>query len=245
MFGRKNRLAEPAKPTEIISHWPKLIENLQFSSQEFYERVEKALHDRQVPDIEVQRVDWKEGGLLSPRREYLRVTRERLVFDICGAPFGTGFFVSLWCGIKPLRLGMLFLCVIILAVVWYLNPSATPQNGVYGFMSRHGVTPRNTTALLIGGAVVLVLATIVVFGRRLDNVLIGVPVVGFFYERFFRSITYYRIDRMCMYEQAVRAAVMQVIDEITSPRGITPLSELDRRPILNQLFVAQRANGRK
>ena len=42
-------------------------------------RVEKALAVRQIPDASVTRVDWKEGGLLSARREYLRVQRERFV----------------------------------------------------------------------------------------------------------------------------------------------------------------------
>jgi hypothetical protein len=53
--------------------------------------VETALEERQVPDLKYARVEWPEGGMLSDRREYLRITRERL--DVCGAPFGTGFFV--------------------------------------------------------------------------------------------------------------------------------------------------------
>jgi hypothetical protein len=36
------------------------------------------------------------GGPASAKREYLQVGREKLIFDICGAPFGTGFFVSWW-----------------------------------------------------------------------------------------------------------------------------------------------------
>lgn len=30
------------------------------------------------------------------KRDYLRITRDRLVFDICAAPFAKGFFVSWW-----------------------------------------------------------------------------------------------------------------------------------------------------
>ena len=48
MQQRKNKLAKRAKPTEIISHWPKLIENLQFSSQDFYAKVEAALVPRPI-----------------------------------------------------------------------------------------------------------------------------------------------------------------------------------------------------
>src|SRR5580658_2564985 len=103
----RNSVARKAKPVEFISHDPLLIEAMKFSSQEFYTRVEKALAARQIPDASVTRVDWKEGGLLSARREYLRVQRERFVFDVCAAPFGTGFFVSVWCAERPLRLGLL------------------------------------------------------------------------------------------------------------------------------------------
>jgi hypothetical protein len=96
-----NRVPSVPKPTDIISHNAFLIENFQFSSQEFYVKLEQALRDRQMPDLKMERVDWPEGGIFSARREYLRVTRTDLVFDLCGAPFGTGFFVSLWFGVQP------------------------------------------------------------------------------------------------------------------------------------------------
>ena len=86
------------QPPIVESHWPQLIEGLQASPQEFYSRVESAIEARQIPDTKRVRVEWKEGGPLSARREYLRVRRKALVFDICGAPFGSSFFVSWWQG---------------------------------------------------------------------------------------------------------------------------------------------------
>jgi hypothetical protein len=62
--------------------------------KEFYAAVERELKDREVPGLEIFYVDFAEGGLLSAKREYLRMTRERLVFDICAAPFGTAYFFS-------------------------------------------------------------------------------------------------------------------------------------------------------
>lgn len=82
----------------IISHWYQLIENLQTSPMDFYGAVERTVEARQLPDARTSRVDWREGGLMSAKREYLRVTRKQHVFDICGAPFGNGFFVSWWLG---------------------------------------------------------------------------------------------------------------------------------------------------
>ena len=86
------------QPPDIHSHWPQLIEGLQASPQEFYSRVESAIEARKIPDTKRVRVEWREGGPLSAKREYLRVRRKALVFDICGAPFGSGFFVSWWQG---------------------------------------------------------------------------------------------------------------------------------------------------
>ncbi len=80
----------------VISHWNILLEGLQASPLEFYIAVEAAIKKREIPDVETSRIDWRESGLLSARREYLRVTRGRFIFDICGAPFGRSFFVSSW-----------------------------------------------------------------------------------------------------------------------------------------------------
>jgi hypothetical protein len=90
-----------ASPSIVISHWYHLLEGLQASPREFYAAVERAIQSRQVPDARASRVDWKEGGLLSARRDYLRIRRKKLVFDICGAPFGSNFFVSWWLGELP------------------------------------------------------------------------------------------------------------------------------------------------
>ena len=90
-----------ASTASIISHWYYLFEGLQSSPKGFYAAVERAIQSRQVPDARTSRVDWKEGGLLSASREYLRVRRKKLIFDICGAPFGPSFFVSWWLGELP------------------------------------------------------------------------------------------------------------------------------------------------
>lgn len=86
------------KAPVVDSHWSQLIEGLQASALEFYERVEAAIERRELPNAKRERVDWREGGLLSAKREYLRVKRKKLVFDICAAPYGSGFFVSWWHG---------------------------------------------------------------------------------------------------------------------------------------------------
>lgn len=89
------------KVPTIISHWYHLIEGLQESSLQFYTLLEQAISERQIPNIHLSRIDHREGGALSAKREYLRVRRKEHVFDICAAPFGNGFFVSWWLGEIP------------------------------------------------------------------------------------------------------------------------------------------------
>jgi hypothetical protein len=94
----------------VLSHWYHLIEGLQDSPKQFYTSVEEAIKRRQLPDVKLSRIDYREGGLLSAKREYFRVRRKEYIFDVCAAPFGgNAFFVSWWLG-EPIGFfsGLLF-----------------------------------------------------------------------------------------------------------------------------------------
>src|SRR3954466_233614 len=82
------------KRADVLSHWYSLIPGFSMPVKEFYTHLETELKAREVPNLEIHHVDFAEGGLLSTNRTYLRMQRETLVFDICGAPFGTSFFFS-------------------------------------------------------------------------------------------------------------------------------------------------------
>ena len=79
-----------------ISHWSQNIAELQLGAQQFYTSVRAAVEGHGIPKLKLSMVAWKEGGIFSGKREYLRVERKGLLFDVCGAPFGKGFFVSWW-----------------------------------------------------------------------------------------------------------------------------------------------------
>ncbi len=49
-----------------------------------------------MPNIKMEPVTHKEGGLLSSSRQYFRIKNKDLVFDVCAAPYGKGFFISWW-----------------------------------------------------------------------------------------------------------------------------------------------------
>ncbi len=114
-----------AKGTIIISQWNTMIEGLQASPKEFFDAVEKAIESKSVPDTKHSRVDWKEGGLLSAKREYLRIRRKEHAFDICGAPFGNGFFVSCWLGEVPSGFVALMLSIPVIGFLFerFVKPS--------------------------------------------------------------------------------------------------------------------------
>lgn len=194
---------------------------------EFYASLEEAIKKRQIPGASTSRVDWHEGGAFSAKREYLRVSRENNSFDICGAPFGTGFFVSWWLSSAPLQLEAWqgFVAVIALLVLYSFFTAAFGTFGGIFF-------------LIIGLAVTYaVFNAIATKGSQESNIkILSTPVIGPIYEAIFRPIAYYRIDTALMYQSAIHTAVMEVVDEITKTRGIRALSELERKPILRELF---------
>ena len=63
-----------------------------------------------------------------------------------------------------------------------------------------------------------------------------IPVLGFFVRRFIRPITYWQIDTALMFQEAVRHAVLEVIDAQTETKGIRALSEFERKPIMKDFF---------
>lgn len=86
-------------PENPESVWRHLFTDLKFSAQEFYDAIEKKLKEQQVPNTMTLRVEFSEyGELLDGQRTYLRVRSGKYVFDICAAPYGTGFFASAWIG---------------------------------------------------------------------------------------------------------------------------------------------------
>lgn len=84
-----------------LSSWCQAVPNLQGTTSEFYEQVVAAVDAREVPGVSMRTVSFYEGGIQTDQREYLRIQRGRLVYDLCAAPFGGTFFVSSWLALKP------------------------------------------------------------------------------------------------------------------------------------------------
>jgi len=155
----------------VISHWHHVFEDLQFSSQDLYAQIEAAIKARGIPDIRLTRINIQEGGVLSAKRAYLRVYRKQHIFDICGAPFGNGFFVSWWLSNNPSG------CLVALSQF---------------------------------------------------------PVISLLASALVRPVTYYTVDTALMFQQAVHSAITEVLDQITSSKGIRGLTEAERKPIMRE-----------
>lgn len=78
------------------SHWNHLVNNFNFSTEEFYIKFKKELLSHGVSGINAVDVTLREGNIFSSRRRYIRIKWKDYQYDICAAPFGDGFFVSWW-----------------------------------------------------------------------------------------------------------------------------------------------------
>lgn len=86
------------KPEMIVSHWYHYFEGMQESPQNFYALLDQAIKVRELPNCKLSRVDYREGGILSSKREYFRVQGREHILDVCAAPYAKGFFFSWWMG---------------------------------------------------------------------------------------------------------------------------------------------------
>jgi hypothetical protein len=226
-----------AKQENVISHWDQLIENFQASSLEFYNSVEKALEGRAVPEIHWSRVEHKEGGLASAKRQYLRTHRGKYAFDICAAPFGTGFFVSWWFTEPPLPFAFIYTLVFLLGVVITMNIAFGIGMAIGAAMNGYAL------GLFFGGcsAILGVPAFLWLIGSGIrqgtipgESTVLAMPLVGPLYERIFAPATFYAMDTALMFQKAVHQAVLDVIESIIAAKGIRALTESERKPVMRR-----------
>lgn len=157
-------------------HWHQRIDGLQGTTHDFYDAVQAALREQNLPDVHIKIVPFYETNVLGDRRDYLRVRRGEHIFDLCVAPFGNTFFISSWLSENP---------------------------------------------------------------RLLLNFLATWPILGWFVRigmRLFDPLTYYKVDGGLMFQGAVHACVLQVLDQMLNAQGLDPLPETERKPIMRELY---------
>ena len=55
----------------VISHWYALVDGFNTSAGDFYQEVAGAIHEREGPELGFSRLELKEGGIASAKRESL------------------------------------------------------------------------------------------------------------------------------------------------------------------------------
>lgn len=223
-------MAKLGKASNVISHWHHPIENFQTSAMEFYFAVEQALAPKQIPEYSTSRVDWREGGVLSGRREYLRVKRGKLVFDICAAPFGSGFFFSWWLAEAPPSWGLLWAFFIVFAGFVFMTICVQAMGILAGTF--WGIVGLIAAFWLLG----YLIRQGKIGGSSLEDAVLAIPLFGGLYERLFKPPTYYKMDTAIMFQSMVHGAVLDVIDPLLHIKGVRALSELERKPIMRERY---------
>ncbi len=186
---------------ELTSHWHHSVEGLSTSSLDFFTSIEEALKAKEAP-VRTERIELGEGGVLSAKRVYLRVAYERFVFDIGAAPLGKDFFFSWWLGRRStgsvgcvVLIGLALLLVICVRAAGYFN-------GVGLFF----VFVAGTLAWMQQGGSV--------GDMTLDDVMLGIPVIGPLYLRFFKPTAYYSEDTRRMFEETVHRVVIEEVSTL-------------------------------
>lgn len=212
----------------VLSHWSTLVENMHASPQEFYTHVSDLVKMREIPDIKIERVTWKEGGFLSADRVYLRVSRGRYLYDICAAPFGTGFFFSSWMAVK------------MPSPLWaIIGLIALPFVAIWAFVFL--VFLAGTTGFMLWGAGCVTCAVLFfIFLSKEESTFADyvfvVPRVGPYLEKVFRPNTYFRMDTESMFSTMAHKAVLEAVDATTKEKGAREVIGDERKPILRGFF---------
>ena len=221
VFGFKN------KKGEILDHWIAFLDDFTFSPQEFYESVEKELEARKIPGLEISREEFGEGGLLSDKRIYLSLFRERLALYACAAPFGRGYFFSCRAVYVPA-----------LVRLWHIIAALL----FFGIVCEVLVKPLGLTFAIVA-MVTLMFALAGVMRNAgssafadVDTLLLKIPVVGTIYEDWFRQETYWRLDTRLIYLQRIPVIIRELAEEITAAKGAKLVKQYQRAPIFGELY---------
>jgi hypothetical protein len=209
----------------------RLIENFNYSPREFYVLLAKALESRRVPGLSAGLVKLYESVSGSAKRLYMTVDRERFVYYVCAAPYGTGFFFS-WRLVDERRPGGWYHFFAFLAVLggFTMVLSWVFFSPIVALLGAFGLDPLRiallapfipvTFFLLQFSCFWLLMRCAAIPGyEQLAVSIERTPLLGRIFERFFRPDTYFRHDSEEMFKNAFENAVNEAIESVTNPQG--------------------------
>jgi hypothetical protein len=208
------------KPAEVISHWHHSIEDFSASAVEFYRSVEATLKAKEAPAVSTEVVEWNESGILSAKRDYLRISYGRYSFDLCAAPFGRDFFFSWWLVKRQPDAALLIGCLgimalpVLLLLLWQM---AGFFMGILLFI------------VVLGGAGLWIVGQARRGVGAVEDTILAIPFVGSLYTRFFRPVTYYATDTRLIFEESVHRVVLQHVEVMRTANNLPALSPTQSR----------------
>ena len=221
VFGFKN------KKGEILDYKMAHAVGVSFHPQEFYAKVEQELAAHKIPGMEISRVQFAEGGLMSDQRVYLRLMRERLCIDTCAAPFGNIFFFSFRTVYVP---ALVRLWHIMAAIAFFIVVERL-------LIIPLGVSFATIAVIALVFAIAGVLRNASSEGfSDLDTLLLKIPVVATIYEDWFRVETYYREDTRALYLKLLPALIQSAAEEFCAAKGVKLVRQREfPSPLLQEL----------
>lgn len=204
MFG----LIRKRKPI-IHAQWYVPLLNFQSNAEEFYQAIEEDLQKREVPDMSIERIQFREAGMFSSDHEYLRIKRERSVVDVGSARFGTSWWFSARAASLPRRLtlGEVVFFVLALANFFFL------YQYLFGWV----------IGSVVFGSTLFCLIASMWMARSysgLDEFFMHMPVLGAIYEVAFRPETYHRQDQRHMFADLVQTIVRGKVKDFCQLGGV-------------------------
>jgi len=224
----------------------RLIENFNYSPREFYILLGKALEQRRIPGLGAELVKLYESVPGSAKRLYLTIDRERFVFYVCAAPFGSGFFFS-WRLVDERQPGEWYHFFVLMALLAVMSGlfSVLFLSPVIQLLSAFGYDPISITQITpFVPATFFLLQFLFLWSLmrcaampgydKLARIIERTPLVGRVFERFFRPDTYFRQDSQEMFKEAFDNAISETIEAVTKPQSVRQ-RDIAGAPIVSDL----------
>lgn len=215
------------KKGDILDHWIAFLDSFSYSPDEFYRTLESEIVSKKIPSLAISREIFSEGSLLSDRRIYLRLIRERLALYTCASSFGTGYFFSCRTVYVPAKVRLWHIVALFAFFGFAWNLLWRPLGITFGSIA--------VGTLVFACALVLRNAAASAVGD-IDTFLLKLPIVATIYEDWFRADTYWRHDARMVYLQRIPALIREVAEEITAAKGAKLVKQYERSPIFGELY---------
>jgi hypothetical protein len=227
MFGLFKR-----KHPIVYKQWIVPILGFESDTPKFYAAIEAELVHWEIPELVSERIIFKDGGFLSVQREYFRVRRESLVFDILSAKFGRSWWFSCRSAVLPRSLRWLEI-FLFFGVLCNLCAAYWFAFGVY------------VGNIAMGSSVAMLLVMMIAARswNGLDDLLLRLPVIGVIYEAIFRAESYYRDDSRRMYVSIVDHLVREQVSKFAKAGGFDEVKFNEITDIQQFSTVMERARA--